>query len=105
MPEHTRAPKQMNQVTADLLRQITPLIHGLLTFATAAPRTLADLEPQVMRLCHDLGALLLTTAAQLQDPAVPAPTLPCACGQTAHYQRRRPATVKTILGSITIRRP
>ncbi len=43
--------------------------------------------------------------APLAAPQELSASVPCLCGQPAHYQRRCPATVTTILGPITFQRP
>jgi hypothetical protein len=53
----------------------------------------------------ELGNALLGSLISLNVPAYPEEEIPCPCGQTATYQRMRPAHVDTLLGTITLNRP
>lgn len=84
-----------------LTEQMTLLAQTASQWAQADPHPLHEVEAHVQRLLHDLGNALLSGLVQLAAPLRPAPDVPCACGQTARYQRLRPATVTTILGRMT----
>jgi Uncharacterised protein family (UPF0236) len=72
---------------------------------TSEPRSLDELEQQVMCTVKNVGAALLSGVAHLAVPAYPPATTPCPCGQTAKNPRLRSATVKTVLGPLTLTRP
>lgn len=76
----------------------------LSAWATAAPRTLAELEQQALVAAQGLGNALLAglCAGLAATPA--ARERPCACGHPARYCRQRPARVTTLLGPIAIAR-
>ena len=84
--------------------RMTVLARTLSTWVEAEARPLQGIEEQVVRVLHDLGTTLLSGLVALAAPTRPAPDIACPCGQTARYQRRRPATVTTLLGTITIAR-
>lgn len=85
--------------------RMTAITRSLTTWMQHQPRTLAELEQHTLRLIKQLGTALLTGLAPLAAPHQPSASVPCACGQSARYQRQRPATVTTILGPITFQRP
>lgn len=70
---------------------------------TEAP-PLQSLEANIHRLLHDLGTALLTGLVQQAAPVRSEPQVPCACGQSAHFVRLRPATVTTLFGRISYQR-
>jgi hypothetical protein len=84
--------------------QMTQLARSLSAWAQAEAHSLETLEHQVVRVLHDFGTALLQGLVPLAAPARPAPELTCACGETARYQRMRPAKATTLLGSITFTR-
>jgi hypothetical protein len=58
------------------------------------------MEEHILRIMHDLGTTVLSSLCHLTSPQS-APHVPCACGEQAHFVRRRSATVTTLLGTIT----
>ena len=71
---------------------------------TGAPSlTIADVEKGFRELLRQIGAqaLSLFLSSALGTPAA---EIPCACGGTLPYQRRRPATLTTVFGKITYER-
>jgi hypothetical protein len=89
--------EEMTQRMADLARRLGEWVQ-------AQPRTLEEMEHQTVALVKDLGTALLSGACQLAA-AAPAPRLACPCGQRLLTPRRRPASVLTVLGSISVTRP
>ncbi len=89
---------------AAMVARMTATTAELRAWATAAPRTLAELEQQALVAAQGLGnALLAGLCAGLA--ATPAERgHPCACGHPARYCRQRPAQVTTPLGPIAIAR-
>jgi hypothetical protein len=86
-----------------MTERMTTLARTLGTWVQAEPRTLQAQEEQLVRQLHDLGTTLLAgLLALVPHPA--ARTLACACGEQATYCRMRPATVTTLLGSLTYTR-
>ena len=84
---------------------MTRITGALGSWVQDAPRDLQEIEQHVLRIVKEVGATLVAGLCSLLAPVQPAPTVPCPCGQSACYQRQRPATVTTILGPITIQRP
>ncbi len=76
------------------------IARTLSTWVQSVRHTLQEIEEQVIRLTHALGNALLTGLGHLVDQH-PAPDVPCPCGNQARYVRMRPATINTLLGSIT----
>ena len=90
-------------VTAMRDRMIT-LTRTLSSWMQAQEPTLAEVEHQVVRLLKELGASLVAGLCALAAPAQPSPTIPCACGHAAAYQRQRSAQVTTLLGPMRFAR-
>lgn len=84
--------------------RMTTLTRTLSSWMQAQPHSLADVAPQVVRLLKELGASLVAGLCSLAAAPPPSPSVPCACGHQAVYQRARKAQVTTLLGSISIRR-
>ncbi len=93
------------QLVTTMCERLAHLTRTLSTWMHDHPRPLAEVEQQVLRLVKELGAALITGLASLASPLQPPSSVPCPCGQTARYQRLRPATVTTILGPISVERP
>jgi hypothetical protein len=105
MTDHTTPQQAIDQFVTAMTDRMTTLARTLSAWATSEPRTLGDLEPQVVRTIKDLGAAVLAGLCHLTVPAYPLPTVPCACGAQASFQRVREARVKTVLDTITFARP
>jgi len=54
---------------------------------------------------HQAGAAALTELLQFPAPAADLRTLPCSCGQSAHYGGLRSKPVLTVLGRVEVSRP
>jgi hypothetical protein len=54
---------------------------------------------------HQAGAAALTELLQFEVPAADQRSLPCPCGQQAHYRELRSKPVLTAVGHVTISRP
>ncbi|MDW8101103.1 MAG: ISKra4 family transposase [Anaerolineae bacterium] len=74
-------------------------------WVVAQPRTLEEIEQKTLAVLREGGQAFLTGLLGLCTPAYPEDAIPCSCGQTAYYQRKRPATVLTLLGTVTLNRP
>jgi uncharacterized protein UPF0236 len=105
MTDHSTTQVQIERLITTMTDQLTILTRTLSHWMTSEPRTLGDLEQQVLRTIKDVGAALLSGVAHLAVPAYPPATTPCSCGQTAANPRLRSATIKTVLGPITLTRP
>ena len=86
-----------------MTERMASLARSLGAWVQAEPRTLQAQEEQVVRQLHDLGTALLTGLLALA-PAPTARTVVCPCGAQARYRRLRPATVTTLLGTLTYSR-
>jgi hypothetical protein len=100
MPAPSAAP-----LLHDLPQRLTIILQQLTDWITQSTPDLQQLEEQVLRTLKDLGAALLVGLVQQLVPADPSPSHPCPCGATATLQRRRPATYRTLLGSLSVIRP
>lgn len=105
MTDHSTSRQQIERLITTMTDQLTTLTRTLSDWMTSEPRSLGELEQQVLRTIKDLGAALLSGLIHLTVPAYPAATTPCSCGQNASDPRLRTATVKTVLGTITLSRP
>jgi len=106
--ERTTATNPPSSFLAAMVARMTAATEEVSVWATAAPRTLAEVEQHTLAVAQGLGNALLTgvcavLAATTTAAASPRPA-PCACGcpVTALHQRR--AQVKTLLGPISITR-
>jgi hypothetical protein len=84
--------------------RMTALTRTLSTWMHAQEPTLAEVEHHVVRLLKEVGTSLVAGLCALAAPAHPTPSVPCACGHAAAYQRQRTAQVTTLLGPITFAR-
>jgi hypothetical protein len=105
MSHRTIAPVSEDAMIQAMADHMTTLVLHLRTWVAQETPDLQRLEEQVLRSIKDLGGTLLASLCQLTVPPDPPPTQPCACGQTATFQRLRAATCRTVLGPITLQRP
>ena len=101
----TTSSAQRESFVQALTEQMAKLAETVSMWVGSEPRTLGEMEQHVIGVLKDVGATMLTGLCALRTPPYPVPTMPCACGQEAAFLRRRPATVKTVLGTITVVRP
>jgi hypothetical protein len=66
---------------------------------------LEAVEMAVRAAMHRAGAAALTELLQFPVPAPDQRTLPCACGQAAHYRELRSKPVLTAVGRVELSRP
>ncbi len=65
--------------------------------------TIADVEKGFRELLRQIGAQALSVFLS-SALGTPAAEIPCACGGTLHYQRRRSATLTTVFGKLSYER-
>lgn len=87
-----------------LTQRMTTLARTLSAWVQTEPRSLQQMEEQVVSVLHDLGTDLLTALVPLAAAPRPLPDVICSCGQLARFVRLRPATLTTLLGRITLTR-
>jgi len=104
MADRTTTPSRSDVVVQAMTDQMTRLAQTLSAWVQAEARPLQAIEEQVVRVLHDLGTMLLAALVPLAAPPRATPDVACPCGQTARYQRLRPATVTTLLGRLTFTR-
>ena len=68
-------------------------------------RDLEAIETRVRSAMHQAGAAALTQLLQFDAPPEDQRSLPCACGQQAHYRELRPKKILTAVGEVTVLRP
>ena len=66
---------------------------------------LEAIEMAVRSAMHQAGAAALTELLQFPTPAADQRTLPCGCGQQAHYRELRSKPVLTAVGKVEVSRP
>src|SRR3990167_8392043 len=71
--------------------------------AAGEPVTLATLETELRECLRQTGAQALSEFLS-SALGTPAATVPCACGETLHYQRRRSAVVVSVFGRVVYTR-
>ena len=94
------------EMLTNLARQVAEVFKSNVAqhIQTGAPSlTIADVETGLRELLRQVGgqALSLFLSSALGTPAA---EMACECGDTLHYQRRRPATITTVFGKITYER-
>jgi hypothetical protein len=62
-------------------------------------------EMAVRSAMHEAGAAALARLLQWEAPAAGQRTLPCPCGQQAHYRELRSKTILTAVGTVEVSRP
>ena len=62
-------------------------------------------EMAVRSAMHKTGAAALTKLLQFAAPASGQRTIPCSCGQQAHYRELRSKSVLTAVGEVNVSRP
>lgn len=97
----TDAARAEHVITTMTARMAT-LTRTLSTWMQEQEHTLAEVEQHVVRLLKELGGALVAELCALAAAPQPCPTISCACGHVATYQRTRKAQVTTLLGPITI---
>lgn len=100
----TIASAQLDALIQQMTQHLTHLIQTLAQDIQASGTTLATLEQAVVPAIRTVGATLITGLCGLLATQDSDRTVPCGCGQQAHYQRMRSATVTTLLGTIQIPR-
>jgi len=78
------------------------LFHGR---RQAGRLDLEAIEMAVRSAMHQAGAAALTELLQFPVPAADQRTLPCSCGQQAHYRELRSKSVLTAVGKVHVSRP
>jgi hypothetical protein len=71
----------------------------------SGPLDLEAIEMAVRSAMHRAGAAALTELLHFSPPAADQRTLPCGCGQLAHYRELRTKPVLTAVGQVEVSRP
>jgi len=66
---------------------------------------LEAIEMAVRSAMHQAGAAALTELLQFPAPAADQRSIPCSCGQPAHYRELRSKPVLTAVGQVEVSRP
>jgi len=87
-------------------REINQLLGRIFAQRHKDGRTdLEAIETAVRSALHQAGAAALTELLQFPAPATDPRTLPCSCGQSAHYGGLRSKPVLTVVGRVEVSRP
>ena len=87
-------------------REINQLLGRIFAQRHKDGRTdLEAIETAVRSTVHQAGAAALTGLLQFPAPAADPRTLPCSCGQAAHYGGLRSKPVLTVVGRVEVSRP
>jgi len=87
-------------------REINQLLGRIFAQRHKDGRTdLEAIETAVRSTVHQAGAAALTALLQFPAPAADTRTLPCSCGQAAHYGGLRSKPVLTVVGRVEVSRP
>jgi hypothetical protein len=98
-------PAQMESLRLTIHAAVDAMLERLQVALDESEPTLEGLERSVLRELHTLGSVMLTALCEALVPAYPPAQVGCGCGGTAHYQRRRTAQCKTLVGIIHLQRP
>ncbi len=89
-----------------MAREINQLLGRIFAQRHKDGRTdLEAIETAVRSTVHQAGAAALSELLQFPAPAADSRTLPCSCGQTAHYGGLRAKPVLTVVGRVEVSRP
>ncbi len=88
-------------LVSTMTERLAALTRTLSTWMLEHDHSLAELEHHTLRLLKELGASLVAGLCSLAAQPHPSPSLSCACGHQALYQRERKAQLTTLLGPIT----
>lgn len=97
--------------TAEAIRQeVTREVDQLLRVIFSGRRKTGRLDLEAIEMLvrsamHQAGAAALSELLQFPAPAADQRTLPCACGQQAHYRELRSKPVLTAVGTVEVSRP
>ena len=87
-------------------REINQLLGRIFAQRHKDGRTdLEAIETAVRSTVHQAGAAALSALLQFPAPAADPRTLPCSCGQAAHYGGLRSKPVLTVVGRVEVSRP
>ena len=93
-------------IHAEVAREVDQLLRVIFNGQRKTGRLdLEAIEMVVRSAMHQAGAAALTELLQFSTPAVGQRTLPCRCGQQAHYQELRSKPVLTVVGKVQVSRP
>ena len=90
---------------AEMVGQMSEVARQVYRWVREQERTLEAIEAEIRPLLQELGGYVVAGLCQGQAPTYPPDTVACRCGQRAAYQRRRPAQMLTLLGSVRVERP
>lgn len=105
MTKYTPTQAQKEAFIAQMTQRMAEVAQKMSDWVTCESRTLEAMEKMTLQVIKDLSRALLAGLCCLNVPTYPDEEVPCPCGQTAQYQRMRPAHVDTLLGTITLNRP
>ena len=94
----------LESLTQQMTQHLTHMLQTLGQHVQEDGTTLTTIEQAVVPAIRAFGAMLITGFCRLLTTQDVARTVLCGCGQQAHYQRIRLATVTTVLGPIQIPR-
>jgi len=87
-------------------REINQLLGRIFAQRHKDGRTdLEAIETAVRSTVHRAGAAALTALLQFPAPAAGPRSLPCSCGQAAHYEGLRSKPLLTVVGGVEVSRP
>jgi len=105
MANCTSSQARKEAFVAQMTQRMAEVAQKLADWVMTESRTLEEAEKMTLQNMKELGNAFLGSLLNLNVSAYPAQAVPCPCGQTATYQRMRPAHVTTLLGTITLERP
>jgi hypothetical protein len=103
--KYTPSQQRVEALSEAMAGQMRQVVQALGEKVRNGEQTLEGLEGEVVQVMQALGRAVLGAVCELYTPVYAAPTVACACGGEARYQRRRVGQTKSVLGEIAVHRP
>jgi hypothetical protein len=98
------------KTAAAIHQEMTREVNSLLARIFLERRKTGSLDLEAIELAvrsamHQAGAAALTELLQFEVPPAEQRSLPCPCGQPAHYREMRSKSLLTAVGTVNLSRP
>ena len=89
----------------DNITKIADMLSEQIQQELATEYTLSDVEKTTRRLIQEIGRQAIAVVVNSEEQQYPKPEVSCpGCGQASPYVRRRPAQLRTLFGSVEVKR-
>src|SRR5207253_1721990 len=105
-PRDAPEKKTTEAIRREIAREIEQLLRIVFSgFRKTGRLDMEAIEMAVRSAVHRAGAAALTELLQFAAPATGHRSIPCSCGQQAHYRELRSKLILTVVGEVKISRP